>query len=132
MSEDFKLQASYKFGEYDQHMLNVRAENGAELTGHLDTVDVQKVVDFGSIVKAAQNVQPLTQPVEQPAPTVTAPAPVAAAPVASAPSAPPADAMFCSHGQRTKKQGRSARGPWTGYFCPLPKGHPDQCDAVWG
>ena len=34
---------------------------------------------------------------------------------------------FCPHGQRTYRSGTSSRGAWTGYFCPLPKGSPDQC-----
>ena len=34
---------------------------------------------------------------------------------------------FCPHGQRVQRAGTSSRGAWTGYFCPLPKGSPDQC-----
>lgn len=40
---------------------------------------------------------------------------------------PDADAPMCKHGARKKRDGVSAKGPWTGWFCPLPKGNPDQC-----
>lgn len=126
MSDEFKLQVSVKFGDYDQHMLNVRADNGTELEAQLDGVPVQKVVDFGSTVKAAQTAQPLTQ--AGPAPTAPPPP---AAPVGSAPSVPQADAPHCPHGRRNKRSGVSSKGAWTGFMCPLPKGHPDQCDPVW-
>jgi len=33
----------------------------------------------------------------------------------------------CKHGARVKREGRSGRGPWTGWFCPTPQGTPDQC-----
>lgn len=39
------------------------------------------------------------------------------------------DAPVCKHGARTKRTGTNARGAWTGYFCPLPKGNPEQCKA---
>jgi hypothetical protein len=125
---DFKLQTSYKFGEYDQHMVNVRADSGPELTGLLDAIDVQKVVDFGATVKAVQSALPVTTP------TAAAPAAAPAAPAAPAPTAPPASqpaGQMCQHGPRTYRTGTSARGAWQAYFCPLPKGHPDQCDAVF-
>lgn len=35
--------------------------------------------------------------------------------------------MVCKHGARVQRTGVSARGPWTAYFCPTPKGTPDQC-----
>jgi len=52
-----------------------------------------------------------------------APAP-AYAPAAAAPGAP-----VCPHGPMTRRTGTNARGAWTGYFCPSPKGTPDQCKA---
>ena len=38
-----------------------------------------------------------------------------------------ADEYTCNHGVATQRKGESAKGPWTGYFCPQPKGSPDQC-----
>jgi hypothetical protein len=51
----------------------------------------------------------------------SAPAAVAAAPLA-VPGAP-----RCNHGPRTRRAGTNQRGPWVGWFCPSPKGTPDQC-----
>lgn len=44
-------------------------------------------------------------------------------------AAPAVAAPSCAHGARTRRTGTSARGPWTGWFCPLPKGDPAQCKA---
>jgi hypothetical protein len=33
----------------------------------------------------------------------------------------------CIHGAMTGRSGNGAKGPWKGYFCPTPKGTPDQC-----
>jgi hypothetical protein len=58
----------------------------------------------------------------------SAPAPAYAA----APAAPPAGvpgAPRCNHGPRTRRAGTNQRGPWVGWFCPSPKGTPDQCKA---
>jgi hypothetical protein len=35
----------------------------------------------------------------------------------------------CVHGAMTGRSGSSAKGPWKGWFCPTPKGTPDQCKA---
>lgn len=35
----------------------------------------------------------------------------------------------CAHGPRNRKEGTSAKGKWVGWFCPRPKGAPDQCKA---
>lgn len=37
-------------------------------------------------------------------------------------------AKTCKHGEMTFRTGQSAKGPWKGYFCPSPKGTPDQCE----
>lgn len=55
-----------------------------------------------------------------------------AAPVAATPpvatSSPSGDgARSCKHGAMVMRQGVGKNGPWTGWFCPTPKGTPDQC-----
>lgn len=35
----------------------------------------------------------------------------------------------CAHGKRTRREGTSSKGPWVGWFCPLPKGSAGQCKA---
>lgn len=37
----------------------------------------------------------------------------------------------CEHGERTRREGVSAKGPWIGHFCILPKGDPSQCAPEW-
>ena len=71
-----------------------------------------------------------------PAPAVAAPVapaiPVTVAPVAP-PVAPPAAQVAalsipaCVHGQMIGRKGNGAKGEWRGFFCPTPKGTPDQC-----
>lgn len=58
----------------------------------------------------------------------TAPAYVPqAAPVAAAPAA---QGHTCKHGAMVQRTGtnKNTGKPWTGYFCPAPKGTPDQCE----
>lgn len=43
-------------------------------------------------------------------------------------SAPASGGKACKHGEMTFRNGTSAKGPWKGYFCPSPKGTPDQCE----
>jgi len=66
---------------------------------------------------------------------VETPAPVQAQATAQpAPAAPAAPAAFteasvpqCPHGPMTPRSGSGAKGPWKAWFCPTPKGTPDQC-----
>lgn len=37
----------------------------------------------------------------------------------------------CPHGTLTPRTGSGAKGPWKGFFCPSPKGTPDQCSPVF-
>lgn len=37
----------------------------------------------------------------------------------------------CHHGDRVYRSGNGAKGPWQAWFCPSPKGTPDQCQAMW-
>ena len=48
-------------------------------------------------------------------------------PPAAAPAAPLAGERTCKHGVMTYRTGNGAKGPWRGFFCPTPKGTPDQC-----
>ena len=41
-------------------------------------------------------------------------------------------APTCKHGARTFKSGTGRNGrEWKAWFCPAPKGAPDQCDPEW-
>jgi hypothetical protein len=37
----------------------------------------------------------------------------------------------CRHGERVHRSGKSARGDWSAWMCPTPKGTPDQCAPEW-
>ena len=37
----------------------------------------------------------------------------------------------CQHGERVHRTGNGAKGPWGAWFCPTPKGTPDQCAPIW-
>lgn len=52
----------------------------------------------------------------------------AAFPGATPVAAPAGGAPVCAHGEMTFRTGTGAKGPWKGYFCPSPKGTPNQCD----
>lgn len=59
-------------------------------------------------------------------------APVPPPPSASAAPAPTAAGQVaCSHGAMIGRKGNGAKGEWKGYFCPTPKGTPDQCTPQW-
>lgn len=139
-------------------MLNVRGENGQELTAQLASVDIPTVVEFGKHLDAVETAAPLAQQYAQPAqpaqPTWTPPpgVPATSPPEwAQAPaqtyqqpaqpvvpqSGPSADQMACQHGNRTRYQGIAKSGPnkgqpYTAYFCPLPQERKsEQCKAVY-
>lgn len=44
--------------------------------------------------------------------------------------APVGGGPMCIHGPRTAISGNSAKGPWTLYFCALPKGTPGACGPI--
>ena len=44
---------------------------------------------------------------------------------------PAASGPTCAHGAMTFRTGTGAKGPWKGYFCPSPKGTPNQCDPIF-
>lgn len=37
----------------------------------------------------------------------------------------------CMHGPMTKREGTGQWGPYKAYYCPTPKGTPDQCKPVY-
>ena len=64
------------------------------------------------------------------------PATVVSAPTSFQPVAPPVIASTppvgekqCPHGAMIKRTGDGAKGEWRAFFCPTPKGTPDQCQA---
>lgn len=132
MSDNWGVQASYKFGTNAQSMLNVRAEDADTLKIHLDVLaqgDVlSSLTHLGQVLEAASALTPVTSPAA-PAP---APAPSNVTPFPQQQlHSGPVQAPSCPHGVRKFNRGVGAKGPWAAYFCPLEKGNPNACAPDW-
>jgi hypothetical protein len=128
MTDEFKVQWSVSLPPAAQYakgdMLNIRGNTVAEVEAMFDEVlrpdseFVQKASEVATTLRLAAVVTDgLAGP---PAASQEPPVTVAAGPVAEV-------VRMCSHGKRTRREGNSARGQWVGWFCPLPKGDPNQC-----
>ena len=133
------------------YVVNVKTSKGTIVTARGDSAEelmnnIEALVKQGAGDVIAVLEQVLTN--SQSAPTVLATDPVAivqaslggevvAEVPAFAPKAPPVQASAlssagdkaCIHGTMVKRTGNGAKGEWRGYFCPTPKGTPDQCSA---
>ena len=61
---------------------------------------------------------------------LAAPEPVVASPAATL-AAEPSPVRSCEHGVRSERSGVSHKGPWTAWFCALPKGSDGECSPQW-
>jgi hypothetical protein len=137
----------------DAPWLNIVAEDPQVLFGYLNGLkngSLELIAEFAGTFQdfwatqvAARNVaqggltapQTNAAPVRGPEPWDTPPsAPVAhtAPPVQHGTGGAAPQVKVCPHGQRTRRTGTNARGPWVAHFCPLQKGDPSQCEPVWG
>jgi hypothetical protein len=109
-------------GGYDASLLVVRGNTVDELQGNIRALQdlFDEVVETENLLHAAYRVK---------APEVPVPAPQAAAPATTPTDS--GEVRMCVHGKRTERSGTSAKGSWTGFFCPQPKGAPDQCPVEW-
>ncbi len=102
------------------------------LTQHLHAkgIEIEKVAVATVAFPGAEVVQVPEQ--SQPAPQPVQAAPVQP-PAQAAPPTPAAgpEVRSCVHGPRTHRTGTSARGAWSAWFCPLPKGTPGECAPEW-
>jgi hypothetical protein len=62
---------------------------------------------------------------------LAAPEPVQASVAATTLAAEPSPTRSCEHGVRSERSGVSHKGPWTAYFCALPKGSDGECPPQW-
>lgn len=143
MSEDFKLQVSYKLGPNSQDMINVRALNGPELAVLLDQLGSisAAVTSTGDLIRGISTVQstfPGAVTVQGPPPAVPdnvvqMPNPAAAFQQQPATVDPTADQAprFCAHGPRSRREGNTNGRKWVAYFCALPKDSPGACKPEW-
>ena len=141
---------------YDAPWVVVRADNALELHARLDAVRPgfpvisEVAAELAAIYTAAKDLgatEVPNPPVAAPATVITAapqqawaaPAPAQAqqswvvppqTPSTTAP-APVAGGKTCIHGAMSFKSGAKNGKPWSGFFCPTPKGTQGQCDPVW-
>lgn len=133
MSENWVYQYSGKIGA---DMFNIRANDVDEFESRLTSFEervIGMLVGINQKVEAARNVG-ASIPVATATPPVSATTetvkeqqswgtPTTTSQTISRPS--------CQHGQRIGREGNGAKGPWRAFFCPTPKGTPDQCDPQW-
>jgi len=120
--------------------LEVTGDTAEEVQELAESAYQRKLFETGIEIEAvavAQSQLSGSRVVETRTPSVQAanPASAAAPEPAPAAAAPPAAAVgggfTCEHGNRVHRTGQSAKGPWSAWFCPQPKGAPDACKPVW-
>jgi hypothetical protein len=119
------------------NLFTVRGDDFPAFTGNLafaglvpgisDLIDALEGKAVQNVTQAFQGTVQ-TAPVSQPA---NAFAPVAPAAAAPAPVAAAAGTRTCQHGGMIQRTGHGAKGEWRAFFCPTPKGTPDQCQPVF-
>jgi len=157
MSDDTAaLTVTMKAGTgYDAPWVVVRADNANQLHERLDAVRPgfpvisEVATELAAIFATAKGLGATEIPTDTPPPNIipvatpqqawaaTPPAqaqqswvapPQAAAPAAQAPVQ---GGKTCIHGAMSFKSGTKNGKPWSGFFCPTPKGTQGQCDPVW-
>lgn len=116
----------------------IHVEHGKRFGGQTTTAQAVSNLQAGGMnpqpVAPAQPVGvPQPQPVAQaPAAPAPVPAPAPAAPAAPAPAPVPQQGPSCVHGPRVFRQNKpGASKQWAAWFCPTPKGTPNQCEPEW-
>lgn len=152
---DHKLNATLKAGAaYDAPWLTIGSDDPGELHSLLTRfAGVDASVDTAAAVVAAatklQNFwtakdtlggQVVTPQPQQPAPQGPATNFISGNVLSGQQAAPQqpvqqqqtAPAPSCIHGPMTRRTSKpGADKAWAGYFCPQPKGAPDQCKPIW-
>lgn len=124
--EGYKVQLNIKAGE---NMLNVRGNSAADLMGELDSLS-NFATEIDTSVTVLKAMECLKSPVYGGANSHGGGASQAGQ--GSNPQGGQNTAgRGCIHGPMTYRTGSGARGPWQGWFCPLPKGNPEACKAVF-
>lgn len=110
----------------DGRIYVVGGENYSEFAGNLQDI-------FGPQAdRVIEDFQFLVDP--QSAPAVAAAAPLrdnGPSLAQSSAGVPAPGAPTCEHGARKFVTGNSAKGPWSAWMCPTPKGTPGQCKPQW-
>lgn len=136
MTEAWAIQISPKTP--DGTLVNLRAESPEHLDYLIQAIEdrAAKIAGLIGSITAAGNVAPIaapaaqqpTQPAAWAAPPAPQQAPQAPSAWAAPPAAAPGQAPSCHHGVKVFRQAKPESGKsWKGWFCPAPKGTPDQC-----
>ena len=115
--QETKLQVN--FGKDRVPLINIYATNAQELEAALTTIQ-----DVASLINSTQEILSAFGVPTQSASTNALLSKELGAQEISADK-------VCKHGNMTFKSGTGAKGPWKGWFCPSPKGTPDQCQPVF-
>jgi len=115
-SESTKLQVNFKLA--DGTLINLYAANQAELEAQLTSLQdtASLITSTSSALGGGSNIAYATQA-------------LGATPVASSAPAAPVAEGHCKHGALVWRESKpGAPKAWKGWFCPSPKGTPDQCE----
>lgn len=109
----------------------IHAADTKDALAQIDTGDfgslAERTVAAAEFFRAAHNVKTGLPPTPPPAPAQSD-GPSWSQPNPTDPPPAPPQGKMCSHGAMVYREGSSARGPWKGYFCPLPQARKvEQC-----
>lgn len=131
-SQDRPLKATLKAGGgFEAPWLTIDADNAEDLYNRLQDVTAHdgqllaKIAEVAEQLRAAHTVY--VTPASQPASSGFG----SGATQTHSEPAPSGQVKTCPHGTRTRREGNGSKGKWVGYFCPLPKGDPNQCKPEW-
>lgn len=113
---------------YQEFVSNVNAAIDASVEVPIGMLE-SSLVASGAVANIATALGGTPMPVADVAPAGFAPVPPpVAAPVAVAAGSA---GRQCIHGPMTKREGTGQWGPYKAYYCPTPKGTPDQCKPIY-
>ena len=130
-SQNYALQISLKTPAGT--LINIPAGDATEAREGLSQVRslAQDIITTERILAGVGAAAPLVVADPAPAPALSLVG-GNAPPPAFTPPAPAASSPGCPHGPMVWRTGESARGPWGGWFCPLPKERKnEQCAPQW-
>ena len=117
-AETTKFQVNFKL--VDGTLINIYADNSAELEAQLATIQDTAAL-IGSVSASLGNAGNVRNAIQSLGATVVSETPT--------PSPLTLAVHQCKHGERQFRESKpGAPKAWKGYFCPTPKGTPDQCE----
>jgi hypothetical protein len=129
-----KVTITFKGGlGFDAPWIVLHATGLDDATEQMNPENAAKLIDLMTRVQNAgkhfaglYSPNTSTTPSAPAAQSVSAPPPGATAP-------PSGETRSCKHGAMVYRSGVAASTgrPWQGFFCPTPKGAPDQCEKQW-